>query len=206
MEISEKEISDFQHAVQSVSSYDFSEYSDKSFKRRLEKIVSDGNITVKALIDNILRDYNYLERVVRAITVNTTEIFRDPEIWPGIKEMLVDNFADAPAINIWHAGCSSGLEVYSMLILLEELGMLEKSTVYATDINESMLEIASHGKYRYHDISEHLSNFDNALNKTPGQEIIPLSRYMDINKYGTADNVDGGISSCSVVIKSKAVY
>ena len=186
MELTEKDIKRVQDTIHSVSAYDFSDYSYNSFCRRIEKILNDYSITLDTLIANIQDNYNYLEMVVRDITVNTTELFRDTEIWANIREMLITRYADKPALNIWHAGCSSGQEVYSMLIMLNELGMLEKATVYATDINEKMLNSAMSGQYKFHEVQDYIGNFDKVFNPNPQSQLTPyvdISKYIDVNKY-----------------------
>ncbi|MBR4266338.1 MAG: hypothetical protein IKQ46_09815 [Bacteroidales bacterium] len=185
--ISKEEINRLQYAIKKVSSYDFSDYSYNSFYRRIEKILEDDKITIDYLIDNLTKDYNYLERVVRNITVNTTELFRDPETWFHIRMALEQKYAAKKSINIWHAGCSSGQEVYSLMILLNELGLLEKASIYASDINEAVLNVAISGRYKYHELSDYIDNFDKALNsdeinhgKFPHADI---KKYMEINRF-----------------------
>ncbi len=181
MALTEDDIKRFQKAVSSVSPYNFHDYSYNSFYRRIDKILGDYGITIDKLIDNVCRDYNYLERVVRDITVNTTELFRDVETWAHIKRMLTSIYADQPSINIWHAGCSSGQEVYSMMMMLCELDMLDKATIYASDINEKVLGTAMSGKYKYHEIQEYIGNFDKVFNSEGNP--VQMSKYMEINKF-----------------------
>ena len=122
--------------------YEFSNYSDKSFMRRVEKILMDNRIDLKTLISRVKFDHNFLEEVVKDITVNNTELFRDPQVWHAIKYRILPRLASKREINIWHAGCSTGQEVYSMIILLNELGMLYRSHIYATDSNTDVLKTA----------------------------------------------------------------
>jgi chemotaxis protein methyltransferase CheR len=81
------------------------------------------------------------------VTVNTTELFRDPQVWFSLKNDILPKFADKPLIRIWHAGCSTGQEVYSMVILLSELGLLDRTELYATDLNTDVIDIAKKGVY-----------------------------------------------------------
>ena len=135
MELDNQEITTFVNAVRSLSDYDFTEYSDKSLKRRLMKILHDYHLTTESLLDKIAGDPEFLEQIVKDITVNTTELFRDPAIWHALRYDILPGLAQRPQINIWHAGCSTGQEVFSMVILLNEMDLLEKSGVHATDIN-----------------------------------------------------------------------
>ncbi len=185
--ISREDIIRLQDAIKKVSSYDFSDYSYNSFYRRIEKILEDEKISIDFLIDNLLKDYNYLENVVRNITVNTTELFRDPENWVHIRNAIEHKYANKKSINIWHAGCSSGQEVYSLMILLNELGLLEKASIYASDINEKVLNVAISGRYKYHEVCEYLNNFDEALNSQSANHgkypFVDIKKYMEINRF-----------------------
>ncbi len=155
------EVKLFIEAVRAISDYDFSHYSIKSFTRRIEKVMSDYNFTsINDLIKKVVKDRKFLEQVVRDITVNTTEFFRDPEIWIELKRIIFDRFYDEEQIFIWHTGCSSGQEVYSMLFLLDLIGMMDKAVVYGTDINEEMLEIAKLGQFRAKDVLDYKENFE----------------------------------------------
>ncbi len=156
-----EEVMLFVETVRSVSDYDFTNYSIKSFTRRLEKIISDYNFSnVKELIKKIVADRNFLEKVVKEITVNTTEFFRDPDVWIYLKQLIREFFLDKDKLVIWSAGCSTGQEVYSMLFLLDMMGMLEKTEIYGTDINEDVIEVARSGQYRVKDVLEYKENFD----------------------------------------------
>lgn len=181
MTLTEEDIIRLQNAISDVSPYNFRDYSYNSFYRRIDKILGDYGITIDTLIRNVCRDYNYLEQVVRDITVNTTELFRDIETWSHIRTMLTGAYADRPTINIWHAGCSSGQEVYSMMMMLSELDMLDKASIYASDINEQVLHTAMTGKYKYHEINEYIGNFDAVFNANG--KTVDMGKYMEINKY-----------------------
>ncbi len=181
MELTENDIKRFQKAVSNVSPYNFGNYSYNSFHRRVSKILGDYKIGINELIDNVCSDYNYLERVVRDITVNTTELFRDVDTWIRLRQALLTLYADKPTLNIWHAGCSTGQEVYSMMMLLNELGMLDKASIYATDINEQVLDTAMAGRYKLHEINDCLGNFDKVFN-TPIATVNPR-KYMEVNKF-----------------------
>ncbi len=166
--------------------YEFSNYSDKSFMRRVEKILMDNRIDLKTLITRVKFDHNFLEEVVKDITVNTTELFRDPQVWHAIKYRILPRLASKREINIWHAGCSIGLEVYSMMILLNELGMLYRSHLYATDLNTDVLKTAQKGVYSYRSVSEYLDNFNKVLCENPynfdEHLVVSYEKYFEINK------------------------
>ena len=185
MELTEQDIQRVQDTIRNVSSYDFSDYSYNSFCRRIEKILGDYNTTLDELLRNIQGNYNFMEKVVRDITVNTTELFRDTDAWLKIRNILTQKYAKKDSLHIWHAGCSSGQEVYSMMIMLCETGAFEKSSIYATDINENVLRTAMSGQYKYHEVQDYIGNFDKVFNPKLHSEDVPyidIRKYMDVNK------------------------
>ncbi len=186
MIITQDDITLFVEAIKSVSDYDFSEYSIKSFTRRIEKILVDYKTDLPLLTNRIRHDDKFLEQIVKDITVNTTELFRDPKVWQTIKYRILTRLNDQDKISIWHAGCSTGQEVYSMQILLNELGLLEKSDIFATDINVDVLDVARKGEYIYRFNVEYLENFDKVIKQNPFNESeffeVPYEKYFDIDK------------------------
>jgi len=186
MEIENQDILAFVNAVKSLSEYDFTEYSDKSLKRRLSKVLLDHQMTPESLLDKIHADQDFLEKIVKEITVNTTEMFRDPGIWHSLRYDILPRFQNLPQITIWHPGCSTGQEVYSMMILLNEIGLLQKSRLYATDINGDVLDVASEGVYKYRFNEGYLTNFDAVIKENPRDSTtyfdIPYSKYFNIDK------------------------
>src|SRR6478672_5336266 len=128
--------------------YDFGGYSRASFKRRLERIYRiDGFRDLQEFLSKIRSDADYFKRVVEEITVNVTEMFRDPSVYKILREEILPSLRTKPFIRIWHAGCSTGQEVYSMAIVLKEMELLSKSILYGTDINELVLETAKNGVF-----------------------------------------------------------
>lgn len=133
-------------------SLDFSGYARTSLRRRLSRFKTMFRLRGTDELRFFLEEsQEHLKLLVHEITVNTTEMFRDPEVWHYLRHSIIPGLADHNNIRIWHAGCSSGEEVYSLLILLEETGLLAKSKVYATDINEDVLALASEGRFRRKD-------------------------------------------------------
>lgn len=129
--------------------YDFNNYAMSSFKRRILRILEIYKISsVTALIEKIKYDPIFFKQFLNEITVNVTEMFRDPSLWRDLRDKILPNlFSTHQTIKIWHAGCSSGEEVYSMCILLKEMGVLDKVKIYATDIDEPILAKAKEGKF-----------------------------------------------------------
>jgi chemotaxis protein methyltransferase CheR len=186
MTVSSLDLQYFVAAIRNNSNYDFSEYSDKSLKRRLAKVLVDNKLDLQGLLLQMKNNPAFLEKIVKDITVNTTELFRDPQIWQYLKYVLLPKIKHQPTLNIWHAGCSSGQEVYSLMIVLNELNLLEKSRIYASDINADMLNIAKKGAYRYRFNISYLDNFDKALKENPFNydeyTEIPYNKYFEIDK------------------------
>lgn len=141
--------------------YDFRDYAMSSFKRRIEHLLSFFKLSsVNELMQNMESDPGLIENVVREITVNTTEMFRDPSFWRKLRDDILPQFQHAQTIRIWHAACSSGEEVYSMCILLKELGLLEKSKIFASDLNDEVINVAKNGVYPARSIEVARSNFE----------------------------------------------
>lgn len=126
--------------------YDFTDYSFASVKRRLQRVyINDRFPSFAEFRYKVKSDESYLTYLMEQITVNVTEMFRDPAFFQVLRNQVLPVLATYPFIRIWHAGCSTGEEVYSMAILLKEMNLLHKSVIYATDINESVLEKARKG-------------------------------------------------------------
>jgi chemotaxis protein methyltransferase CheR len=186
MQVEQEDIIKVIQVIKSSSAYDFSNYSIKSFTRRIEKTLFDFKLDLNELIKNIKSSPEFVEELVKNITVNTTELFRDPKAWQSLRFRILNQFTDNRKINIWHAGSSTGQEVYSMLILLSELGLLEKANVFATDINEDVLAVAKIGEYSYRFNLEYFDNFNKVICENPFnyevKDNIPHSKYFEIDK------------------------
>lgn len=186
MMLEEQDIKALIKALRDCGGYDFSNYSLKSFTRRVEKILYDNKMDIYTLTNAIKIDRDLLDQVVKDVTVNTTEFFRDPSVWQAMKYRLMPKLHSQKNINIWHAGCSIGMEVYSMEIMLYEAGLLDKTTIYATDINADVLETAKRGIYSHRNASEYISNYNKGLCINPfnfEERInVPIQKYMDFNE------------------------
>lgn len=186
MQVGQEDISKIIIAIKSNSSYDFTNYSIKSFTRRIEKSLFDFKLDINGLIRNIKSSKEFTESLVKNITVNTTELFRDPKAWQSLRYRISNQLSDYRKINIWHAGCSTGPEVYSMLMLLNELNLLDRANVFATDINEDVLSVAKLGEYTYRFNLEYFENFNKVICENPYNydlnNNIPISKYLEIDK------------------------
>jgi chemotaxis protein methyltransferase CheR len=134
------------HAIKEKYDYDFSNYALSSFKRRILRILELKNISTDELVHKINHSEFRKEEFLHEVTVNVTEMFRDPSFWKTIRSILPVVIQNQEKIRIWHAGCSSGEEVFSMLILLKEMNLLGQAEIVASDIDKSILEKAKEGK------------------------------------------------------------
>lgn len=126
--------------------FDFRNYSRVSITRRIWHIAhTEGVKTISALQDKVLHDRECMERFLLNVSVNVTSMFRDPSFYLALRTLVIPILRTYPFIRIWHAGCSTGEEVYSMAILLQEEGLYHRCRLYATDINERVLRQAKAG-------------------------------------------------------------
>ena len=140
--------------------YDFTDYSFASVKRRLQRVyINDRFPSFAEFRYRVISDSTYLTYLMEQITVNVTEMFRDPAFFQALRKQVLPILATYPFIRIWHAGCSTGEEVYSMAILLQEMNLLHKSVIYATDINESVLEKARKGIFPLAFMQQYSQNY-----------------------------------------------
>ena len=140
--------------------YDFSLYSRASFKRRVNRIcLIDKCTSFAELRYTLINEPNYLKRFIEEVTVNVTEMFRDPYFFKELRENILPQLGTYPLIRIWIAGCSTGEEAYSVAILLKEAGLYHKSLIYATDINPSVLETARAGVFPISQMKTYSENY-----------------------------------------------
>jgi len=146
--------------------YDFLNYSKASVKRRFNRLIDfDNLLSFAELRYKVMNDETYFARFIEELTVNVTEMFRDPTFYLALKEKVFPQLATYPHIKIWHAGCSTGEEVYSMAILLKEEGLLKKTLIYATDLNPSVLESAKSGIFPLQQMQLNTENYIEANGK-----------------------------------------
>jgi chemotaxis protein methyltransferase CheR len=140
--------------------YDFREYTEQSVSRRIDVILTKMNLKHEAdLLAAILKDDSLFRQIMPMLTVNTSEMFRDPAFFKSLRTNVVPILRTYANLNIWIAGCSTGEEVYSLQILLHEVGLLERSTVYATDINPLVLKKAQDGVFDLESMRQFTGNY-----------------------------------------------
>lgn len=146
--------------------YDFRGYARASIRRRVHGFMSrSGILTTEALEYQLLNDETCFPRFLQYISVHVTEMFRDPGFYKMMRAEVIPQLASYPFIKIWHAGCSTGEEVYSMAILLQEEGLLERTKLYATDINAYVLGKAKQGIFPLRYMQEYTRNYRNSGGK-----------------------------------------
>jgi chemotaxis protein methyltransferase CheR len=153
--------------IQSKYKYDFSEYALSSFKRRINRILNIHHFTnVDQLIDKLILEPDYFHTFLSELTVNVTEMFRDHSFWLTLrKDILIPLFKEKEKVRIWHAGCSSGEEVFSMAIYLKEMGVLNRTSIIASDIDKDILAKAKAGKYNIKNMDVNTKNYERAQGK-----------------------------------------
>jgi chemotaxis protein methyltransferase CheR len=160
------EIDALTQAIHQYYGFDFRSYAVSSLKRRLWKFAEiEGLGTLSALQEHVLHDAGAMERLLATLSVKVTSMFRDPEFYRAFREYAVPLLRTYPSARLWHAGCASGEEVYSMAVLLREEGILERSRIYATDINLDALRRAKAGIYPIERMQEYTRNYIDAGGK-----------------------------------------
>ncbi len=126
--------------------YDFREYSYPSINRRiLQRVAMEGFDSIAELHQHVRQDHVLADRLLRDLSINVTEMFRDPEFFLALRNRVIPLLGKNEHIKIWSAGCATGEEVYSLAILLRETGLYERSLLYATDFNAKAIETARNG-------------------------------------------------------------
>lgn len=141
-------------------SYDFRDYSPNSQRRRvLYAMQRLGCTSISMLQDKVLHDPDTFPKLLHYLTVPVSDMFRDPEYFLALRHHVVPVLKTYPSLKIWIAGCSTGEEVYSMAILLKEEGLLDRSLIYATDINPNSLEKAQKGVFPLRNVPGYTVNY-----------------------------------------------
>ncbi len=154
------ELKEFLESLRFMYGYDFTEYAEASLLRRIDHFRSRNQISsLHELGTLLLRDENRFAQFVQEVTINVTEMFRDPEYYLGLRAKVLKRLATYPVIKVWIAGCSTGEEVYSLAILLKEEKLLDRAIIYATDINQKALQAAREGVYPLQYMKTYTSNY-----------------------------------------------
>ena len=140
--------------------YDFRNYTRSSLKRRIrESMIKSGINAMSEVQHRLLYDRSFFSSLLRDLSVHVTEMFRDPFVYKAMRNNVLPKLKKLPVIRIWHAGCATGEEVYSMAIILKEEGLYDKSRIFATDFDETVLVTAKEGVYPVEKIKDYTSNY-----------------------------------------------
>ena len=140
--------------------FDFRSYAYASIRRRLwKRVAAEGLNTLSELQGCVLHDQDAMERLLLDLSVNVTSMFRDPNFYQAFRTTVIPLLRTYPFVRIWHAGCSTGEEVYSTAILLEEAGLYDRARIYATDINDVVLQQARRGIFPIERMQEYTENY-----------------------------------------------
>lgn len=159
-EISDEELQSLTAAIKTRYGLDFTNYELKSLKRGFARLITKHNLgSLVGLWGKVLKDREFFLSCIDDLLVNLTEMFRNPEIWIKIKDDLLPQYKDKFRFRVWHAGCSTGEEIYTMGIVLTQSKMYQKSAVFATDLSSTAMAKAMEG--RYHQIlwKKYMSSF-----------------------------------------------
>jgi chemotaxis protein methyltransferase CheR len=140
--------------------YDFTHYSYASLKRRLNHARDEaGCARFTDLLDVVMHDPLAFDRLLEHMSINVTEMFRDPAFYLSVREIVIPTLKTFPFVKVWHAGCSTGEEVYSMAILLHEENFLSRAQIYGTDFNKHSLDVAEKCVYPARNVAAWANNY-----------------------------------------------
>ena len=166
MNFANKEFKELLESIRFVYGYDFTDYAEASVRRRMEHFMNIRKINELAMLGKmLLKDEKLFEEFIQEVSVTVTEMFRDPVFFKSLRENTMKRLATYPFIKIWIAGCATGEEVYSIAILLKEEELLNRTLIYATDINQKSLQLAKEGVYSAENMKQYTSNYQKSGGK-----------------------------------------
>ena len=157
---SELEISLLLEAIYQKYGYDFRQYSEAHIRRRImNRMAMSGLEDVSQIQSKVLNDETFASQVLQDLSITVTEMFRDPGFYRSLRENVIPILKTYPFIKIWHAGCATGEEAYSMAIIMQEEGLYDRTTIYATDFNQQALNKATEGIFSNKMMKEYTANY-----------------------------------------------
>ena len=164
MEVSEQGLSSEQlteliELIKKIYGFDFTDYTKASLKRRFTRIMMLKKLNFYDLKHTLINNNLFFQDFLEEVTVNVTEMFRDPTFYKALNSQVIPYLSTYPHIKIWSAGCSTGEEVYSLAILMHQAGLAQKTFMYGTDINTGVLKIAKKGIYSFRNIKNYTENY-----------------------------------------------
>lgn len=153
-------IHDLLDAIYHKYGYDFRQYSEAHVKRRItNRMLLSGIKDISQMENKVINDEIFASTLLQDLSINVTEMFRDPGFYRSLRENVIPILKTYPFIKIWHAGCSSGEEAYSMSIILKEEGLSERTMIYATDFNQQILNRAKEGIFSNKMMKDYTANY-----------------------------------------------
>lgn len=163
LEIEDIEIDLFLEAIFRRYGYDFKNYARASVNRRVRHLLSQSQCrSITEMTERLLYDEAFFTQMALGFSITVTEMFRDPAFYKSLRENVIPFLKTFPYVKVWHAGCASGEEVYSLAILFKEEGLYDKATIYATDYNDTALDRAAKGVYSIDRIKQYSANYISA--------------------------------------------
>jgi len=157
--ITYEQLTDLVKLIKNIHGFDFSDYSSASLKRRVTRIMQLQKLSLFDLRTLLTNDHDYFESFLIEVTVNVTEMFRDPQFYQSVTENIIPYLKSYQRIKIWNAGCSTGEELYSFAILFSQQQLYDRTFFYGTDINSDVLEYARNGIYDPQKMKQYAENY-----------------------------------------------
>lgn len=161
-ELDEIEVASLLDAIYKKYGYDFREYAEAHIRRRIKNRMTMSRLTLSQVHEKVMSDRVFASQFLKDLSITVTEMFRDPEFYKALRKTVIPILKTYPFIKIWHAGCATGEEAYSMAILLKEEGLYDRTTIYATDFNEYALDVAREGIYSNTLLKQYINNYQKA--------------------------------------------
>ena len=147
-------------AVHTHYGYDFRGYARASLLRRVRhRVIEEGLTTISGLTERVLHDPACLERLLLDLSISVTSMFRDPSFYVALRQKAIPLLRTYPFIRVWNAGCATGEETFSLAILLHEEGLGDRTRIYATDINDVVLQRAREGTFPLERMREYTNHY-----------------------------------------------
>lgn len=206
----DKQLTQLLEAIHDRYGYDFTRYAGASVSRRVNHYMEGKGInTFETLRERLLSDERTFIDFVEHLSITVTAMFRDPTFFRALRDTVIPRLATYPMIRIWIAGCATGQEAYSVAIILKEAGLLERSLIYATDINQRSLRIAQAGIYHVDNMKQYTTNYLESGGKRSFSEYyiakydsVMLDRSLKKNTLFAAHNLaaDGSFNEFQLII------
>jgi chemotaxis protein methyltransferase CheR len=154
------EIDLFLQALDRCYGYDFRSYAQASIRRRVRRLREKSGLpTISDMIPKLVHDQAFAASAIQEFSIAVTEMFRDADCYRALRKEVVPYLRTYPFIRVWHVGCATGEEVYSLAIVLQEEGLYDRATIFATDFNEGVLEKAREGIYGLKEMRQYTENY-----------------------------------------------